>query len=231
MLKIGIGIAIGIAIEKLRSDTESDTDSDIELKSPMNPTNPTNSKIRTFIALELPDQARSDINDLQKQLTSAGLKLRWVKPLNIHLTLKFMGDVDSNKLDPICDSVASAVSPHKAFDLQPRGIGCFPGLKNPRVFWVGLSGEVDILGSLQTDVENALIPLGFKAEKRPFRGHLTIGRTKKRLNPLKTAEALRAHSAFSSDVFTVNQVTVFGSKLQPAGPVYTKLYQSPLSIP
>jgi len=184
--------------------------------------------IRTFIALELPDQAKLDIAAVQNDLTSAGLKLRWVKPQNIHLTLKFLGEVDREKIADICDVLTAVACRHQFFNLQPRGLACFPGLKNPRVMWVGISGELDVLKALQNDVENVLIPLGFNAEKRSFRGHLTIGRIKNRLNSRKLVEALRTHSGFNSDSFNVKQVSVFESKLQPTGPIYTKLCELPL---
>jgi len=190
--------------------------------------NATIPKVRTFIAIELPDQTRSDIAGVQKDLASAGLKLRWVKPQNIHLTLTFLGDVDRHLITAICDSMNTVTRQHPSFELQPRGLGCFPGLKNPRVFWVGLSGALVVLKALQTDVENALTPLGFNPEKRPFRGHVTIGRIKNRLNSRKLADVLRSHSEFSSDIFTVQQVTLFGSELQPTGPVYTRLCAAPL---
>ncbi len=189
------------------------------------------SKIRTFIAVELPDRIRSDIDGLQKDLASTGLKLRWAKSQNMHLTLKFLGDVDRENIADICDGVGAVTRQHPAFDLQPSGIGCFPGLKNPRILWTGISGTLNVLKALRADLENTLIPLGFKAEKRPFRGHFTIGRVKARLNPRKLAEALRVHHDFSSDVFTVKQVTVFESRLQPTGPIYTKLCDSPLEEP
>ena len=184
--------------------------------------------IRTFIAIELPDQVRSDIARLQRDLTSSGLKLRWVKPINIHLTLKFLGDVERDKIDDICDKLSSVAGKYRHFELQPRGLGCFPGIRNPRVFWAGVGGKLNILKALQVDLEKALVPLGFKAEKRPFRGHLTIGRIKNRLNPRKLADALQIHKDFSSDVFTVKQVTAFQSSLQPTGPVYTELCELPL---
>ena len=185
-------------------------------------------KVRAFIAIELPDRIRLDIASLQKDLASAGLKLRWVKSQNLHLTLKFLGDMNRETIADICNGLTAVTSMHPEFELQPSGIGCFPGLKNSRGLWTGISGTLDGLRTLQADVENALRPFGFKVEKRPFRGHLTIGRVKSRLNPHKLAEALRAHQGFYSDAFTVKQVTLFQSKLQPNGPVYTKLCESPL---
>ena len=187
--------------------------------------------IRAFIALELPDQARLDIAAVQNDLTSAGLKLRWVKPQNIHLTLKFLGDVDRAKITDICDSITSVACQHQSFNLQPKGLGCFPGVKNPRVIWTGVSGTLDALKTLQADVEKTLIPHGFKAERRPFRGHLTIARVKSRLNPGKLAQALRNYSDFRSDIFAVKQVTLYQSLLEPEGPLYTRLCESPLGTP
>jgi len=186
------------------------------------------SKIRAFIAIELPESVRADIGDLQKSLAASGLKLRWVKPQNIHLTLKFLGDAGRETIGDFCDSIAAAAANYEVFDIRPRGVGCFPGVKNPRVIWVGLSGDLDVLGRLQADVEADLIPLGFKPEKRPFRGHLTIGRIKGGLNPKKLADRLRTHTEFATDVFRVTHVVLFQSILQPAGPEYTPLCKIPL---
>ena len=186
-------------------------------------------KVRTFIAVELPERVRADVSGLQKDLAASGLKLRWVQPQNMHLTLKFLGDVERGSIGDICTCVAAAAHRCPAFDLVPGGVGCFPGVKNPRVVWVGISGELGSLRSLQADVENALSPLGFKPEKRPYRGHLTIGRVKARPHPHKLAAALRNHLEFGSEGFTVDHVGVFQSVLQPEGPTYTRLCHLPLA--
>jgi RNA 2',3'-cyclic 3'-phosphodiesterase len=186
--------------------------------------------IRTFVALEIPQTLREDIRNLQKNLLACGLKIRWVKPENMHLTLKFLGDVHPEKIDHICSVITVAVANCPVFQLIPSGVGCFPSVKRARILWVGVSGAFEWLKSLQASVENALEPLGFAAETRPYRGHLTIGRIKSHVAPKNLADALRSQQNFESETFSVKHVALFQSVLQPSGPVYTRLRHIPLGI-
>ena len=92
---------------------------------------------------------------------------------------------------------------YPVFDLVPRGVGIFPNIRRPRIVWTGIAGQTDILRSVQKSVENALVPLGFSAEKRPYRGHLTLGRIKDRIDQGRLVTALRAHQDFVSEAFSV----------------------------
>jgi len=187
-------------------------------------------KVRTFIAIELPDTIQSDIRQLKHFFTPYRFDIRWVKPSNMHLTVKFLGDVDPADLDTTHKLLADIAGNFPSFDLVPRGLGVFPSLKRPRNIWVGIAGQTDVLYSIQHAVNSDLTEMGFPAEKRPFRGHLTFGRIKSRIDPARLLDALRARQTFVSKAFTVERLVMFKSELRPGGPIYTKLYEEPLGI-
>jgi len=185
-------------------------------------------KIRTFIAIELPDKIQSDIRQLKHSFLPYRFDIRWVKPLNMHLTIKFLGDVDPADLDTIGKLLSDIAGNFPRFDLIPRGLGVFPSLKRPRVIWIGIAGQTDVLGSIQQSVNGGLNEIGFTTEKRPFRGHLTFGRIKSRVDQDRLLDALHAQQKFVSKAFTVENLVMFKSELTPSGPIYTKLYEVPL---
>jgi 2'-5' RNA ligase len=187
-------------------------------------------KIRTFVAIELPENIRFDIRKLQHAFTSFRFEIRWVKPLNMHLTIKFLGDVDPVDLDTIGKVLSDIAGKFPSFDLIPRGLGVFPSLKRPRNLWIGIAGQTDVLGSIQQSVNSGLNEIGFTTEKRPFRGHLTFGRIKSRIDQDRLLEAFHAQQKFVSKSFTVENLVMFKSELTPDGPIYTKLYEMPLGI-
>lgn len=168
------------------------------------------------------------VSRLQAELGSFGLKIRWVPPQNVHLTLKFLGDVALSEMDAVAAAMAAAATPASAITLNACGTGVFPGAKNPRVLWVGLTGERVPLRRLQEQLSDQLRVLGYAAEKRPFRAHLTIGRFKQRPPASKIVELLRQSADFKTAAFTVAELTLFRSDLNPGGAVYTKLAGVPL---
>lgn len=185
-------------------------------------------KLRTFVAIDLPESLQNDIRMLQNAFASRRLDVRWVKPANVHLTIKFMGDVDRLDIETAARILSETAANHPKFDLVPRGVGVFPSIKRPRVLWAGIAGQTDVLRSVQTSVDNAMVSLGIKADKRPFRGHLTIGRIKTHIQQDRLATALRTHQGFASEMFPVERLVLFKSELQPGGPVYTRLQEIPL---
>jgi 2'-5' RNA ligase len=187
-------------------------------------------KVRTFIAIELPDKIQSDIRQLKHSLTPYRFDIRWVKPLDMHLTIKFLGDVDPVDLDAIGRVLSDKAGHFPIFDLIPRGLGVFPSLKRPRIIWIGIAGQTDVLGSIQKSVSSGLNDIGFAAEKRLLRGHLTFGRIKSRIDQDRLLEAFHAQQKFVSKSFTVENLVMFRSELTPGGPIYTKLYEMPLGI-
>ncbi len=185
--------------------------------------------IRTFIAIRIPSEYREAIGKLLEELKSTGAAVRWVKPESMHITLKFLGNVKEELIPEISKGISQAVKNRKFIELRAKGCGAFPGLNNPRVVWVGIHGEVDLLGELQADLEKRLMPLGFAPEKRPFRAHLTLGRLKGNRGKTKLVSLLREKSRFELEPFKVKEVILYRSDLKPTGAEYTALETIPLS--
>ncbi len=180
-------------------------------------------KIRSFIAISLPEPVLQAIGKAQETLKGARLDIRWVRQEGIHLTLKFLGDVERENIEGIQAAIARAAKGASPFTLYGEGVGVFPDRKRPRVIWVGLSGDLQALAALQRDLESQLDGLGFPREKRPFKGHLTVGRVKGRLDATRLAKALDGLSAFKTESFSVECVELFQSTLRPQGAVYDRL--------
>ena len=184
-------------------------------------------RIRSFIAIELPPPIRAELGSIQEKLKAGRHPfVKWVDPEGIHLTLKFLGGVDSNLMPDIIEAMTRAAQPAAPFSLQMGGLGVFPGWQRPQVVWVGMGGEVDKLVALQRDIEAALSPLGFAPENRPFRGHLTLGRLRERASPRDKqsfgnwAQSVRFESKLS---FEVKALSLMKSQLTPSGAIYTQL--------
>jgi 2'-5' RNA ligase len=185
-------------------------------------------KIRTFIAIDLSESVRQDIAKGQEKLRRSGLPIRWVRPKGIHLTLKFLGDIEKGQVEKICAAIEQATETSSPFTLHGEGIGVFPDFKRPRVVWVGISGHLEVLYALQKDLDVQLHSLGFPKEKRRFKGHLTLGRAKGRMDGAKLRRALQPWDDFGTEAFTVEALTLFQSDLRPDGAVYSKLCEAML---
>ena len=179
--------------------------------------------IRTFIAIEIPGNIIFKIRELQEGIKVYGLKIRWVRSENIHLTLKFLGDVEAVKIGEIAEAISKTVKGYTPISLKAKGIGVFPGIKRPRVLWVGLTDQLEVLVRLQKTLDENLKRLGFPGEKRPFKGHLTMGRIKERIDVKKFGDALMAFRRFESETFTAGQLVLYKSELKPSGAVYTEM--------
>lgn len=185
-------------------------------------------KIRSFIAISMPSAVLAAIEKVQDTIRELGLDIRWVRKEGIHLTLKFLGDIDFDHVGQVQAAMERATKGSSPFTLKGEGVGVFPDLRRPRVVWAGMSGDVDVLNALQGDLESELKRLGFPKEKRRFKGHLTIGRVKGRLDRTKLAEALKALGDFQTQSFTAESLVLFQSDLRSGGAVYTKLVEVPL---
>jgi 2'-5' RNA ligase len=184
--------------------------------------------IRTFIAFALPDTILSALGCVQEGLRTCGVKAKWVRLQGIHLTLKFLGDIEAHQVNPVADKMAEAARGMNPFLLAVKGIGVFPNIRRPRVIWAGLDGDLKPLGGLQRNIDRALSELGFAREKRSFKGHLTLGRFKGRTDSRQVARALEEFSEFETPTFTAQQLVLFKSQLEPTGAVYSQLKQVPL---
>jgi 2'-5' RNA ligase len=183
---------------------------------------------RAFVAIDLPESIRASIGAAQEALKSYGFRVKWVRPESIHLTLKFLGNIDANRTDAIVNAMTLAARGRAALHLNASGIGVFPNARRPRVIWVGLGGQVDHLKSLQQTLDVHLADLGFPAERRPFKGHLTLGRVKGKIAADRMQAALDKFNAFESKGFAANRVILFKSELHPTGAVYTQVAQANL---
>jgi 2'-5' RNA ligase len=184
--------------------------------------------LRTFLAVDLPDPLRSRLGkeiDRLSRLTTRGV-VRWVPAKGIHLTLKFLGEVDPGRVGPLAEAIRSAASSHPAFRVSVGGVGCFPGPRRPRVVWVGVQEPTGALAALQREIEAALAPLGFPPEEREFNPHLTLGRVRREAtseDAAKVGAVISKEVASSLGEIPVVEVVLFRSDLRPTGPIYTRL--------
>ncbi len=184
--------------------------------------------LRTFIAIKLPNAVTAAISEVQEGMRSHGVKLRWVKPENVHLTLKFLGDVPKDDIEKIQSLMYDSAAACTPISLFAKGIGVFPGIKRPRVVWVGVSGELEALIGLKSRLEEGLEDLGFEKEKRSFKSHLTLGRVKGRVEPKQLGDVIKKYEGFRSETFCAENVVLYQSELKPTGAVYTALARVPL---
>jgi 2'-5' RNA ligase len=184
-----------------------------------------NETYRAFVAIDLPDTVRSLLAAAQQKLKSYGFRVKWVRPQSIHLTLKFLGNIDGVQADAVVGAMTQAAKGCAALALAPSGVGVFPNARRARVIWVGIGGQLDRLKSLQRALEAQLADLGFPRETRPFKGHLTLGRVKGKIAPHRLQAALDDLANFEAGSFEVNQIILFKSQLQSSGAVYSRVKQ------
>jgi 2'-5' RNA ligase len=187
--------------------------------------------IRSFIAIDFPEETRKALEYIQRELKQCGAGVRWVKPTSIHLTLKFLGNIQPAQVEDIARTVAQEIRDQSSITLRPTGLGAFPSLRKPRVIWIGMEGEVQRLNEIQVRVDNALEPLGFVREKRGFRPHLTLGRVKDRRNRQALTAAMTELEIPEFDSFDVTEIILYKSDLRPTGAIYTQLHRMPLAAP
>jgi len=191
------------------------------------------SSIRAFIAIELEPQVLDALEQMQLRLRrrEGGQAVRWVSPDNIHLTLKFLGQVPLGQLESVYQAVARACKGHAPFVLTVADLDCLPNPRRPRVICVGVQEETGRLQSLQRALEREMSRLGFPEERRRFRPHLTLGRVRKqaaRWEAEVLARSVAGCQVESGPHMRVAGVSVIRSNLTPEGPIYTRLYQAPL---
>ncbi len=183
--------------------------------------NPDARKIRAFIAVELPDSVKEFLEDVSSRLKKCGADVKWVKSNGIHLTLKFLGQMDTDLIPIIESNLRPIFARQKPFVLHVSGLGAFPGLARPRVIWAGLNDPERITPLLASKVEEILEPLGFQREKRALAPHLTLGRVRSNKNCGDLIEAVRQSMDISGPTFEADHAVLFQSVLKPAGAEYS----------
>ena len=184
-------------------------------------------QIRSFVAIELSEEAKEGLARLRKELERDDHKfVKWVAPGGIHLTLKFLGNIPFKQVTAITEAMKRATQGISPFCLEISGVGVFPNPKQVRVFWVGVSGEMDKLSMLQQNIDSALAGLGFAKEERPFMPHLTLARVREGASPLERRSfgELVGSTVFEDKYhIKVEAVSLIRSQLRPGGAIYTGL--------
>lgn len=193
-----------------------------------------NEQIRSFIAVELPEEVKSGLRHLQKELKlPEHTFVKWVAPESIHLTLKFLANISPQKVSEITRVMEQASQEVSPFQLEIAEVGAFPNLKQPRVLWLGIRGEVDKLVAWQKRIDNGLVPLGFAKETRPFTPHLTLARLREGVSPQDRRDfgelVLKTPIEVSYKV-RVTSLSLMRSQLLPGGAVYSRLAEVKLKI-
>jgi RNA 2',3'-cyclic 3'-phosphodiesterase len=185
--------------------------------------------LRTFIAVEMGAEVRKPATELIKKFRSARADVKWVEPHNLHITLKFLGEVEEAKTEEVCRAVTEAAAASTPFSLEICGAGAFPHLGRPRTIWLGTGEGRQALVDFQRRIEAALKPLGFLPESRRFEPHLTIGRVRNSGPGIaELAELLLANVNQPVGRTTIDDVVVFSSALETAGPIYEALARADL---
>jgi RNA 2',3'-cyclic 3'-phosphodiesterase len=184
-------------------------------------------QIRSFIAIELPPDIRSKLDELQKELKLSKLQqVKWANPSGIHLTLKFLGNVDISDVEKITNAITESCLGYKKFTLELSELGVFPNYRRPRVIWLGVGGQMDILLKLQKQIDDKLELIGFPQEKRPFSPHVTLGRVRDSITSYEQEQyggVIQNKKYSERHIVTVASINLMRSQLQPTGAVYTEI--------
>jgi len=190
--------------------------------------------IRAFIAIELPPNIQQRLEQVSQQLqqTLAGFPIRWVPASNMHLTLKFLGDVSEANLKLLKEMLLSEAASHCQHELSIGGFGAYPSMQRPRVLWVGVEAPQE-LAALQAGIESRTVKLGYPREDRPFSPHLTLGRISRSATNQevrKIGEHLPRVKIGFMGVVPVREIRLYQSVLKPGGAEYTPLFTASLAI-
>jgi 2'-5' RNA ligase len=184
--------------------------------------------IRAFLAVDLPASLRAVLSRAQESLKKSGADVKWVPVGNIHITLKFFGNITDVQVADISEAVAAVARGQRPFSLMVTDAGAFPSPKSPRVVWLGVGGDLEIMRDFHRRLEAALAALGFPPEDRPFSPHLTLGRVKSPAGRTALSRSLVNLPPPGAPPFQVQEIILFRSNLTPQGATYLPLKVIPL---
>jgi len=185
--------------------------------------------MRAFIAIELSPEIKDSLEQIQSHLKYSGADVKWIEKDNIHLTLKFLGEIDEKRLQYIKDILDEIGKLSEPFEISLKDIGAFPKIDYPRVVWVGLDKGVAESKILAEKIDEALSKIGFDKKSRPFTAHLTLGRVRSSKNKDALKEKILNCQTSTVDYQLIGCVTLYRSTLTPEGSVYTKLHETPFT--
>ncbi len=183
--------------------------------------------IRTFIAIDTPEEFKPEIKAIQRQLIATHADVKWEHEEKFHITLKFLGDVREVILPGLLSHLESTLQDYSGFPLTYKGLGCFPNKRFPKIIWVGAENETGTLSEIQMTIEDELISFGFKREKNTFTPHITIGRIRTEWGTqdlISTMETL----TLKPRTFHIHEIQVVKSVLKQTGSEYKVLQTIPL---
>ena len=185
--------------------------------------------MRTFIAIPLDEQAHNQLSALQSKLRRSDADVKWVDASNIHLTLKFLGEIDDTQAENVKLYLSEIAKTHRPFTIHLQGIGAFPRIAYPRVVWAGIDEGAGECQELARATDEAMARLGFEKENRPFSPHLTLGRVRSPRNRSRLIALLEKEKNFASrGKVSVEKIILFQSTLTPKGSIYTPVKEFPL---
>ena len=186
--------------------------------------------IRTFIAIDVPDNPK--ISECLNSMSSilAGEKIRWMAGNKLHLTLKFLGDTEERAISDIGTRLEEVARNLSAFSITIRSVGIFKNLRDPRIIWLGIDPCMELV-QLKAEVENRMIQFGFPAEQRKFSPHLTVGRIKFLENKQALQQIMETYHEQVLHQFVVPEVIYYESILRKEGPEYIALGKYKLRNP
>ncbi|MEA3369610.1 MAG: RNA 2',3'-cyclic phosphodiesterase [Candidatus Ratteibacteria bacterium] len=177
---------------------------------------------RVFIAISLSEAISKKIEVIQDKLKKTKADVRWVKPANIHLTLKFLGNITPEQISGLKQGLEKIARKFQPFSIFIEEMGSFPSIDSPRVIWVGISRGKEILNKMNKAIEDDLAKIGFPREERAFHPHLTLGRCRSSKHRSQLAKQIKTESAFLG-ALAVDRISIYKSLLTSEGPVYSLL--------
>ena len=190
---------------------------------------------RTFIAVDIDEYTRKNLAEVRCKLDDPRCRINWVAPENLHVTLKFLGDVPDNELSKVCEVVGETVAQSGPVEFEVRGITAIPSLQKLRMLWAQVDEQAGLLDAIFTKIESALEPLGFPRENRPFSPHITLARIKhvpkNAAIDIKSTlrKSLEQYSDTEFGFISAPNITVYTSELTPDGPIYTPIAKPKLT--
>jgi len=187
--------------------------------------------MRLFIACDLSQAQKHELETIQHKMTNYLSGVRWVKPQGLHLTLSFLGDTDEKFIDPLKIMLEKVAATANSFILKLGGCGVFPNLSKARVLWIGVREGEEALQNIKKELDYGLEGLGFEAEKRPYKPHLTIGRMRYSVEEKLIRRSLEESGEFRSSTTEVSKLVLYESRLTAHGAYYYRQVEADLKKP
>lgn len=185
--------------------------------------------LRAFLAIDLPVGLRPLLSRVQEELKKSSADVKWVPVGNVHITLKFFGQIAETRVEEIAAAALGVARRQRPFTLRVAGAGAFPHVKSPRVVWLGVAGDLEVMAAFYRQLEEAFAALGFPPEDRPFSPHLTLGRVRSPRGRAELSRCLTTLLPVESEPFQIREVILYRSTLSPQGATYTPLQVIPLA--